>query len=219
MDWTHAYHEFQLWWASCSWLEVIGSAAGLACVWLYGKESMWAWPTGIVSTFCFMYIFYEVRLYSDTALQVIFQILNVLGWYEWLKGGPQQGERAITRGYSLKTFMLTAWTVIAIQLGAGYYFKNCTQADLPYWDSAILALSLVAQWLLNRKVLENWLLWIAVDVLSIGVYFYKELYLTAILYGIFLALATKGFFEWKDKLKGVPAPVEIPNAETTTIST
>lgn len=189
------------WWATCSWLEVVGVLTGLACVWLYGKESVWAWPAGIVSTFAFMVIFYQVQLYSDTLLQVVFQVLNVMGWYEWVHGGPDKKVLVIRRGFSLQEFLLLMLSIAVLHGGAGYYFSNYSQADLPWWDAALLSLSLAAQWLLNLKRLESWLLWIAVDVLSIGVYFYKELYLTAVLYAIFLILAIKGFRDWKRSLE------------------
>jgi nicotinamide mononucleotide transporter len=205
VDWAYAYHEFQLWWAACSWLEVIGCVAGLACVWLYGKENIWAWPVGIVNAGCLLVVVYDAKLYSDVVLQIVFLVLTFTGWYEWLHGGPQKTERKIV--VQLPGTQRAAMLAItfAINLAAAWYFAIHTDAASFFWDASILAFSLLAQWLLNKKVLGTWLFWIAVNVLSVYVYAGRKLYLMAVLYVIFFFLAIKGYLEWKRILRAAAA--------------
>jgi nicotinamide mononucleotide transporter len=118
----------------------------------------------------------------------------------WLKGGPPESKLSITQ---LSKSQTAYWIIVAgfgtMALGGG--MDQWTNAALPYWDAAITVMSLIAQWLLARKVLENWPFWIAVDVLAIGVYTAKDLYITAGLYAVFLGLATWGWIEWKGSFK------------------
>lgn len=208
------------WWIGCSWLELLGSAAGLACVWLYGKENIWAWPVGIVSTLCFLVVVYDAALYSDVVLQIVFLILGITGWYGWLHGGPQKTVLKIVPTVTLAERLTLLASTIALNIAAAWYFAVYTQAASFFWDATILAFSLLAQWLLNKKVLGNWLFWIAVDLLSIYVYAGRGLYVMAVLYAIFTVLATKGYMEWKGLLTTNPLPIEssIEAASVTTAS-
>lgn len=221
----HALQHLLAWWSTCSWLEVLGCVSGLACVWLYGKENIWAWPAGIVQTLCFLVVVYGAQLYSDVVLQIVFLILSITGWYEWLHGGPQKTELRIAPTIPLARRVVLLALTLAVNLGAAWYFARHTQAAAFFWDATILAFSLLAQWLLNKKVLGNWLFWIAVNVLSIYVYAGRKLYLMAVLYAIFLVLATKGYLAWKQLVRksaqapapGTPAaePAQMPEAAAT----
>ncbi|MDP6708295.1 MAG: nicotinamide riboside transporter PnuC [Alphaproteobacteria bacterium] len=178
-------------------IEIAATAFGLACVYLYIRENIWCWPTGIAMVVLYAYIFYEVRLYSDMALQVVYIFVQVYGWRYWLKG-VDDSEVPIT------TLSQRQWLQVAVVTGLGTFLLGTfmvelTDADLPYWDATTTAMSLMAQFLIGRKKLENWLLWIAVDVLAIGIYLYKELYLTAGLYAVFLVMASVGYVAWRRK--------------------
>lgn len=179
-----------------TWLEVWGAVTGLICVWLTVKENIWNWPIGTVNILIFVVMFFRVKLYGDVALQVVFLVLQLYGWWYWLQRRGQRSVRPTTR--------ITAGHLAAcVAAGAaswvlmGWSLSTFTDASVPWIDSLTTAFSLVAQWLLGRKVLENWLFWIAVDVIDIGVYAYKGLYLTGGLYLVFLALAIKGYFDWR----------------------
>lgn len=206
------------WWISCSWLELLGSAAGLACVWLYGEENIWAWPVGIVNSLCFLVVVYGAGLYSDVVLQIVFLLLSIIGWYEWLHGGPQKSERKIVATVPVIQRILMLMLTIALNVFAAWYFAIYTQAASFFWDATILAFSLLAQWLLNKKVLGNWLFWIAVDVLSVAVYAGRNLYVMACLYAIFTVLALKGYLEWKRNLNAVSQDIALASAEPATTS-
>lgn len=163
------------------------------------RQNIWCWPTGLVQVVLYIYIFYGTRLYSDALLQVVYVVLQLYGWYHWLHGGRNDSPLPVAR---LTTRELGVWAGIgAAGAGAlGLLMSRYTDAALPYWDATITSLSLVAQYLLAQKKLENWLFWITVDLLAIGVYSAKALYPTAGLYAVFLGLATFGYFEWKRSL-------------------
>jgi nicotinamide mononucleotide transporter len=155
------------------------------------------WPAGLVQVTLFVFVFYDARLYSDVILHVVYIALGVYGWWAWTHGGADDdGRLPVTRAGVRAALMWTAVCAAATIL-VGAAMRRFTDADRPYWDAAVLALSLVAQWLMARKVLESWLFWIAVDVLAIGLYAVKALYPTAGLYAVFLVLAITGFFAWK----------------------
>jgi nicotinamide mononucleotide transporter len=179
--------------------EIMGTITGLVCVALTVRAHVLCWPIGIVSCIAFAKLFFDIKLYADAILQVFFITTSVWGWWGWHKGGNQQTELPIsrlTRAESAKTMVITGTSILAI----GWMFRSYTDAHLPFWDSTISGLSVAAQILLVRKKIENWILWIVVDVLSIGVYFYKQVYLTSALYAVFLVLATQGLFEWKKRI-------------------
>lgn len=145
------------------------------------------------------WIFFEVRLYSDTLLQVFFFVVQLFGIVWWIQGKDVNGE-LIVRRLSFKQYSVTAAAGVAGTLLLGGAMARWTDAALPYPDAAITSMSVLAQVLLARRFIENWILWIAVDVLAIGVYLAKDLHPTAVLYGIFLLLAITGLFDWKRAL-------------------
>ncbi|GAB1540226.1 nicotinamide riboside transporter PnuC [Scytonema sp. NUACC21] len=181
-------------------IEIIGAILGLVSVWLTVKENIWCWPTGIVMVFLYIFIFYEARLYSDVILQVIYVFLQIYGWYAWLHGGKNRRELHVT---SITQLQIIIWSGIAIvgTFTLGFVMHRYTDAALPYPDAAITVMSLIAQWLMAKKVLECWLIWIVVDVLAVGVYAAKQLYPTTGLYTVFLILAVLGYLTWKKVYK------------------
>lgn len=183
---------------SSSSIEIIATISGLFCVYFVAKENIWNFPIGLVNIVLFGKMFYEAKLYADMMLQGFFFILTFYGWYIWLTN--RQGKRvrpttSLTKAQNILVF----GSVLAVTGVWGYALQVLTDASIPFLDSFIASMSLVAQWLLSKKILQNWILWIIVDVLSIGMYFYKELYLVSILYAVFLVIATYGWFEWKEE--------------------
>jgi nicotinamide mononucleotide transporter len=184
-----------------SWspLEIAAVLFGLLSVIFTIRQSIWCWPTGLINVILYVLIFYQAALYSDVVLQIIYVPLQLYGWCHWLRGNRNGPDLPITR---LTVPAIGIWTCVAINLIAidGYIMHRYFAAALPYWDAAIAVLSLIAQYLLARKVLENWLIWIAVDILALGVYTAKHLYLTTGLYGVYLVLATFGLIAWTQSL-------------------
>jgi len=177
-------------------VEIVATIFGLLCVYFTVKQNIWCWPTGLVQVVLYTYIFFGAKLYSDSILQVIYIPMQIYGWYFWLHGGKDKKEAPVTKiNGRFWSWMLS--TGIILTLGWGYIMGKYFGAACPIPDAFIVVTSLFAQWLLSKKKLESWMLWIAVDVVAIWVYLYKHLYLTSGLYAVFLGLAISGFIAWK----------------------
>lgn len=179
--------------------EIIAVMLGVIAVFLSTRQNVWTFPLGIISVFLYIEIFYDVKLYADMGLQVFFIVLQVYGWYEWLYGGENKTMLHVTR-IPVRSGGICIVIVVAGTIVLGYTLHRLTDASLPYIDSLLAVLSMVAQWMLARKYLENWTIWAVVNVGSILMYAYKELYFTTILYGVYLILAVMGYREWKKQL-------------------
>jgi nicotinamide mononucleotide transporter len=188
-------------------LEIIAALVGALSVWLSVRQNIWSWPTAIVNVVLYAVVFYEAKLYADMGLQVVYAILSVYGWYEWLYGGAGRTELRVSRT-GTRLGALLALIAIGGSALLGVFLHHETDAALPFMDSFLSSTSLVAQWMMTKKLLENWLVWIAVDVLYVGMFVFKDLYLTAVLYAVFLALAVKGYIDWRRSMtaQGVALP-------------
>ena len=185
-------------------LEVAAVLFGIVSVYLSVRENIWSWPTGIVNVTLYVFVFYRARLYADMALQVVYIVISIYGWYEWLYGGRGKTHLAVSRGTRRLAVSLAGIVLVGSAL-VGTLLARYTNASLPYLDSTTSVTSLIAQWMMARKILENWLVWVAVDVVYIGMFVYKSLVLTAVLYAVFLVLAVMGYFQWKKSLARAPA--------------
>jgi nicotinamide mononucleotide transporter len=181
--------------------EVLAVIFGIVSVYLSTREHIWSWPTALVNVALYFVVFFEAKLYADMGLQVVYFALSLYGWYEWLYGGENRTELHVSRtSRPLGVRLLVIGAVSAVVLGT--LLARFTDAALPYVDSATTSTSLVAQWMMTRKILENWAVWIAVDVVYVGMFIFKHLYLTAGLYAVFLVLAVMGFIQWRRSLEG-----------------
>jgi nicotinamide mononucleotide transporter len=186
-------------------LENVAVAFGLVSVYLSTRENIWSWPTAIVNVLLFAVLFQREKLYADMGLQVIYFVLSVYGWYEWLYGGENRTELHVSR---LSLRLVVPLVVIGV-LGSvvlGTILRRITDASNPYLDSTLSVFSLVAQWMMTRKILENWALWIAVDVGYVFMFvFLKHLDATAFQYAVFLVLAAMGHVQWLRSYSARPA--------------
>lgn len=179
-----------------SGLEWIAAITGLACVWLTVKENVWCWPLGLVSAALYVVVFEQARLYADMGLQCVFIGLQIFGWYEWVRGGPDREPLVVTHTTTRTRIVLAAVFAAGTALLADTLYRH-TDASLPWVDSTQTVLSLIAQYLLSFKRIESWVLWIVVDVISVWMYQYKLLYVTTALYAVFLCLAVQGLLRWR----------------------
>ena len=181
-------------------VEVLAAVFGFVCVVLTLRRNIWCWPTGLVQVSLYIWVFWKAKLYSDMGLHVVYVLMSFYGWWHWLRGGLDKGRVRVER---LTRPGALFWLVLAGAgtAGLGLLMATRTDAALPYWDAATTVLSLIAQWLMARKVLESWLYWITVDVLAVGIYAVKGLYPSSLLYGTFLVLASLGFFAWLKSLR------------------
>jgi nicotinamide mononucleotide transporter len=148
----------------------------------------------------YIYIFANAKLYSDMIENAIYIGLQAYGWYHWVYGGRKKNQLPVSR-LNAKGIILWSAVIIIGTAIVGYFMSNYTDASLAYPDAFTTVMSLVAQWLMSRKILENWVLWITVDVLVLGIYSVKHLYMTTGLYALFLILATMGLIAWYKSMK------------------
>jgi len=183
----------------------------LVAVYLTTRQVVWCWPLGMMSVTLYAVVFFEARLYADMGLQGLYFALAAYGWWAWLHGGEDHGALRVSLT-TIKTkaglFLLAA----AAGLALGALLGRFTDASLPFMDSTLTSFSIAAQWMQTRKLLENWLVWIAVDVFYVGMFLFKELYLTAGLYAIFLVLAGMGYVQWRRSWQGSAHESDLPDA-------
>jgi nicotinamide mononucleotide transporter len=177
-------------------LEIVAVAVTLLCVWMVVKQNIWTWPLGLVAVTLYGIFFYENQLYGQMGLQAVYFAFNLYGWYEWLWGGEGHTRLKVSKTpRSLLSILLVAGGAVAAVLG--YCFAEYTDNASPYLDATLTSYSLVAQFLMTRKWIENWPIWITVDVVYVYLFIATKHYLTAGLYAAFIVLATMGLLEWK----------------------
>ena len=184
---------------STSWLELISFLLSVVTVWLNIRQLHWAWLFSIASSLMYGVVFYQSALYGDMALQMVFVALSVQGWIWWLRGIEQRALPVTALTQRGQAAVFASWGLSFVAIAAA--LRMYTDSDVPYSDAFLTAGSLVGQYLLAKKRIENWLIWIAVDVLYVGLYLYKGLQLTAVLYGIFVLMAVQGWKRWKQDLR------------------
>jgi nicotinamide mononucleotide transporter len=177
-------------------LEIIGVVTGILGVWLTTRQKIWCWPVGLVSVVAFIGVFYRARLYGAMGLQLVYVGLIAYGWYAWLHGGEGQGALAVSRVPRRLAAILALGGAIATAVAA-YWLRARTDEALPWLDGFTTSFSLAAQWMQARKYLENWVVWVVVDLVYVGMSLSQGLTLTAGLYLVYVCLALLGFRDWR----------------------
>lgn len=186
-----------------SYIELIGTISGLICVWLAAKQYILTWPIGIINIFCLFIIFYDNNLYADMFLQVYFLIVAVYGWYTWTSHKSIDKDVILLSVKSRVTLSLLV-IVVATVTGFGMskihtfmpnYFSR--PASFPYLDSFIAIGSVFANIMMAKRIIENWIFWIIIDIVAVFVYFQKGIVFIAILYGVYCLIAWNGYTSWR----------------------
>jgi nicotinamide mononucleotide transporter len=184
-----------------SWLEIAGFVTGAVSVWLYVRQNVWAWPVGIVNCLCWLMLFWSSRLFLDAGLQLVYIGLSLAGWYWWLRGGDEPGELPVARTGRREALALAGIGAAGI---LGLWWAMATVSDAsPLPDAATTMVSLIAQYMLTRKLLGSWWCWIAVDIAYIIMYAGQHLYLTAALQPLFIGMCLAGWRRWRADLSEV----------------
>jgi nicotinamide mononucleotide transporter len=181
-------------------LELIAVALGVANIALLIRRSIWNYPFGIAMVALYFVIFQEQRLYSEMLLQIFFAVVQLVGWVAWARRGGLDGPIEVRSMPPAERLVLPVAVGAGIALW-GWIVSSMTDGAAPFWDAAIAIGSVAAQLLLVRRMIENWLAWIAVDVLAIGLYWSRGLHLTAGLYILFLLMCIIGWHEWRQAEK------------------
>ena len=185
--------------AATTWLEWVGTISGFACVYLAARQNIWNWPVAIISVIAYGILFYDYQLYGDAFLQLYFMVTSFYGWYYWTMR-KESHQKPIVTLIGSQVVMIIASGVLLTGL-LGWFLDSFTDSDVPYVDGFCTALSFIAQFLMARKFLQNWILWIIVDICYVPLYIYKDLMLTAVLYTLFLFLAVMGYMQWNKVYK------------------
>ncbi|MCU0728843.1 MAG: nicotinamide riboside transporter PnuC [Sphingopyxis sp.] len=185
-------------------LEIIAVGFGIANIALLVRRSIWNYPVGIVMVALYFEIFREARLYSDMLLQIFFLILQLVGWFAWLRSGGLSGPVSVTRMRPHERWLWPVGVAVATLLW-GTAMARYTDAAAPWWDAAVAMGSIAAQILLAQRRLENWIAWIMVDIVAIALYAHRGLTLTAALYVLFLGMCIVGWLQWRRAERGVMA--------------
>ena len=190
--------------------EIIGFATGAVCVWLAVRQNVWTFPIGIVNNVVYAVLFTSSGLYAGATLQVIYLGLGALGWFWWLRGGAG-GSALVVRSTPRLAWVVGAVAAVALTLTLIWVLSS-TDSSAPVLDSITTSLSLVAQLMLGRKWIGNWLVWIVADVIFVGMYLSLGLYLTAVLYTGFIAMCVVGWRDWRREQRARSQASTVPDA-------
>ncbi len=191
-------------WAQ-NWLEVTGLISGLLCVLLLIRQNIWNWPIGLLYSLISIVVFLQARLYADLALHVFYVVMNAYGWYYWAFADrpvePSGGSSDVpVTNTPLRAVVGLTGLVVAATATLGWFLANHTDAAVPYWDSATTTMSFAAMWLQARKHIENWIVWLVVDIVATGIYLFKGLEMYALLYCVYIGMAFAGWWAWRQSM-------------------
>ena len=190
-------------WISNNSIELFGALTGVVYVFLEIKQSLWLWPVGIATSAAYIWIFLTARLYADMSLQGYYVLISILGWYWWLTGkrkdgsGVENRKRMPVTRITLRQGAFLFLTLLVVYSCIFMILRSFTDSPVPGWDAFITSVSIVATWMLARKIYEHWWLWIAVNTVSVTLCIMRGLYPTAILYTVYGIMSVAGLLEWK----------------------
>lgn len=212
-------------WIYNNWIEIFGAAAGIIYVFLEIRQNILLWPVGIVTSAVYIYVFFTGKIYADMSLQGYYLVISFVGWYWWISGTSLQrsqstqehqdrrveedvkmekGGLRVTR-INFRTGIILAFVFFLLLSIMWLVLSRLTDSPVPLWDSIITSLSIVATWMLARKIYEHWFLWIVVNILSAGLFLTRGLFPTMILYLVYFIMSFVGLAEWKRTMIKEPA--------------
>ena len=180
-------------------IEGLAVSTGLASVWFSVKERIWVYPIGLISVSIYVYLSFIYGIYADMGINIYYVLMSIYGWYRWLQPSESGAAKEITHNsgkewlLSIVLFLLS-WVILFVIL------QRFTDSEIPLWDSLTTSLAIVGMWLMAEKKVEHWLFWIATDLLSIPLYYYKDLLLTSGQFFVFTILAVIGWLQWNKSL-------------------
>jgi len=193
--------ELAIKWLSGNYIELLGAILGITYIFFSIRQNILTWPVGLLSSILYVWVFLVSKLYADMGLQLYYVVISIYGWYEWLHGSRSAKPEVLkVSRLSLKLGLVLTAVSIFIFLLIWYILNDYTDSPVPMADALATSLSIVATWMLARKILEHWLVWIFVDTFSIGLFWYKDLLPTVILFVVYTVMAIVGFIEWKKEL-------------------
>jgi nicotinamide mononucleotide transporter len=184
-------------WLGAHYVVILGVIFSILYLFLCIRQNILLWPLGIISALLYMVVFYQTKFYADMGLNGYYVGISIYGWLLWKKGSDNGASKLpVSRLKRTTALVLLVLTAIAFA-GIGLILDRYTDSPVPYWDAFTTAVSFTATWMLARKILENWILWIIVDAVSMGLYLYRGLYPTLFLFAIYTTMAVIGYMKWK----------------------
>lgn len=187
-------------WIIEHWVELIGALLGLVFVLLEIKQHILLWPVGIATSIFYIFVFFSARFYADMALQFYYVGVSIYGWFWWLRGSQKNNIEIPVTHIPPQIVLVLAVITLVLFVCMAFVLQTYTDSPVPVGDAFTTALSITATWMLARKYLEQWLVWIVVNGVSLGLYVYKELYPTSVLFFVYFILAFIGYYNWKRTL-------------------
>jgi len=188
-------------WLLNNYIEVLGAVTGLIYLYLEIKQNIWLWPLGIATSAFYIYVFFTSKFYADMGLMVYYVIISIYGWWHWLYGdnASSKGDLPITRT-TTKLWVYLSLASIVLFGALAIILINYTDSPIPFGDALTTALSITATWMLARKLIEHWWIWVVVNIISLALYLWKGLYPTSVLFFFYFTMAVVGYYQWKKEM-------------------
>lgn len=192
-----------LWnWFLDNYIELFGAILGFVYIFFSIRQNILTWPVGLLTSLLYVWVFLVSKLYADMALQMYYVAISIYGWYEWLHGNKaNHAEPVSVSRLTWKLAVLLSFLSLILFFLIWLVLENFTDSPVPVADSLATSLSIVATWMLARKILEHWLVWIFVDAFSMGLFWYKGLHPTVFLFAVYTIMAVFGYLEWKKEFR------------------
>lgn len=179
------------------YIELVGTVFGFFYIYFEIKEKIWLWPIGLLTSLLYIVVFYNAKIYADMGLQFYYVGVSIYGWYWWIYAKKKNEKKLPIIRLQRKTGLILALLSVLFFIIISQFLKYYTDSPIPYIDALTTSLSITATWMLARKYLEQWYIWIFVNAVSAGVYIYRDLYITVTLFIAYFLLAIVGLEQWK----------------------
>jgi nicotinamide mononucleotide transporter len=181
-------------------LQIVGTLLGLLYLWLEYKANIWVWIVGAIMPMVHGMLYLSSDIYADAAIQLYYVAAGIYGLCVWLSGSKREEKRVDIQFTPQKWIFTLVLAYLVLHVALYFILSEFTDSRVPFFDSMSTAMSIVAMWMLSRKLVEQWLVWLVVDMISVGLYLYKGIPITAMLYTLYCALAVAGYMRWRKQV-------------------
>lgn len=181
-------------------LQIVGTLLGLLYLWLEYKANIWVWIVGAIMPMVHGVLYLSSGIYADAAMQLYYVVAGIYGLFVWLRGEKRSEKRVDIQNTPKQWVLPLIMVYVILHVALYFLLTEFTDSRVPFFDSMSTALSVVAMWMLSRKLVEQWLVWLVVDMISVGLYLYKGIPITALLYTLYCALAVAGYMRWRKQV-------------------
>ncbi len=188
-------------WMHHNWVEVLGFASALLYLYFSIKQNIWVWPWGIITSSAYFFFYLDVKLYAIAGLNIYYVLISFYGWYNWKHGNSEATSDLPVRKLFPKEFLVLGVIAVAIIFILQFILKHYSDSPVPWSDAIIASFSIVATWMMTKKILENWIVWLLADSFTVIVYLNQEIFLTSLLFMVYASMTLVGFKAWKKTLK------------------